>query len=515
MLTNKIVRIAESIFFIVIIAAVTTLLTESIYSHGKNKSNSEFVSYNQPVFQDTTSVRKGRAVLDEFSAAFESASSRISPSVVPIFAEQVVAVNNQFGAPDDQFKEFFGEDFFKRFFGNQNPNQKETVHSLGSGVIVTSDGYILTNNHVVQGSSKLTVVLNDKKKYTAKVVGADPQTDVAVIKIDANNLPAAALGNSDRLKIGQWVIAVGNPFQLMHTVTAGIISAQGRSSVGLAEYEDFIQTDAAINPGNSGGALSDLDGRVIGINTAISSPSGGSVGIGFAIPINMAKKVMDELINKGTISRGYLALVPQDITEDLAKALKLKNTEGVIVSNVQKDGPADKAGIKTGDIILKYNGEQINSSVQLRNLVAETNPGSKASIVILRNNDQKELNVKIGERPKEVAANDQNNNNNDNNSQGSYSSDRLGVAVQNITPDIASQLHYDGKGGVVVTGVQSGSAAEEAGLNTGDVIRQVNKQDISSSKDFENDISKVKKGDPIALLVQRGNTSFYVGITAS
>jgi serine protease Do len=237
---------------------------------------------------------QAQGLIQQLSDAFEAASSKASVSVVSIFAEQVVQIQNPYGMPDDAFKDFFGEDFFKRFFGAPQPKEeKQTVRSLGSGVIVTKDGYILTNNHVVEKADKLSVVIGDKKKFSAKVIGADPPTDVAVIKIDVENLPAAMLGDSDKVKVGQWVIAVGNPFQLMHTVTAGIISAKGRSSVGLADYEDFIQTDASINPGNSGGALADLEGQVIGINTAIASPSGGNIGIGFAIPI------IDIRINNG------------------------------------------------------------------------------------------------------------------------------------------------------------------------------------------------------------------------
>ena len=282
-------------------------------------------------------------LLSQISEAFEEAAANVSSSVVSIFAEQTVQVQSPFGLPDDAFKDFFGDDFFKRFFGTP-PSQehKRTVQSLGSGVIVTKDGYILTNNHVVANAEKLSVIIGDKKNYEAKIIGTDPPTDVAVIKIDANDLPAAILGDSDKVKVGQWVIAVGNPFHLFHTVTHGIISAKGRSSVGLADYEDFFQTDASINPGNSGGALADTEGNVIGINTAIASPSGGNVGIGFAIPINMAKKVMDDLISRGEVTRGYIGLIPKDINDDLAKALKLSGTEGVLVGDVDRAGPADK-----------------------------------------------------------------------------------------------------------------------------------------------------------------------------
>ena len=293
--------------------------------------------------------------LDQFSTAFESAAGRVNPSVVPIFAEQTQAVANPFASRNDPFRQFFGDDFFQRFFGGPQEEMKQKVRSLGSGVIMSADGYILTNNHVVDGAEKLWVTLENKKRYSASVVGRDPQTDVAVIKIEANGLPVAAIGDSDSLRVGQWVIAVGNPFQLMHTVTAGIISARGRSSMNLADYEDFIQTDASINPGNSGGALADLEGRVIGINTAILNPngSGGNVGIGFAIPINMARSIMGTLIADGSVTRGFLGLLPQDVGEDLQKALGLPSTTGALVGDVTAGGPAANAGLERGDVILQ------------------------------------------------------------------------------------------------------------------------------------------------------------------
>ena len=304
-----------------------------------------------------------RSVAEQLSEDFEAASEKVNPSVVPIFSKQVIVTQSPFTSPNDPFREFFGDDFFKRFFSTPGGEEKQTVHSLGSGVIVTKDGYILTNNHVVAGAQELTVVLSDNKKYTAKLVGTDPQTDVAVIKIDAKDLPAATLGNSEGVKVGQWVIAVGNPFQLMHTVTAGIISAKGRSRIGLADYEDFMQTDAAINPGNSGGALADLDGNVIAINSAINSPSGGNVGIGFAIPINMASQVMQALIAEGKVTRGYVGLLLQDLDEDLAKAMKLRSTEGALVGDVTAGGPGDKAGIQRGDVIIEMNGSKMEKQL--------------------------------------------------------------------------------------------------------------------------------------------------------
>ena len=452
---------------------------------------------------------QAQGLIQQLSDAFEAASSKASVSVVSIFAEQVVQIQNPYGMPDDAFKDFFGEDFFKRFFGAPQPKEeKQTVRSLGSGVIVTKDGYILTNNHVVEKADKLSVVIGDKKKFSAKVIGADPPTDVAVIKIDVENLPAAMLGDSDKVKVGQWVIAVGNPFQLMHTVTAGIISAKGRSSVGLADYEDFIQTDASINPGNSGGALADLEGHVIGINTAIASPSGGNIGIGFAIPINMAKQVMAELMSKGKIKRGYLDLNPQDIDEDLAKALKLKSTEGALVANVSPGGPAYKAGIKQGDVIVGFDGKSINGSTELRNMVAQLAPGTPAKITLLRNGRETQVTAILGERPKAQAGGAGREE-----EPQQATSQKLGLSVQTLTPDLAQQLGYKGEQGVIVADVVAGSAADDAGLQRGDLIKEVNRTAVRTAKDFEDKIKNLKSGDAAALLVRRGQNSVFVAIT--
>jgi len=443
----------------------------------------------------------------QLSEAFEYAAQRITVSVVPIFAESVVQVQNQFGMPDDQLKNFFGEDFFKRFFGQAAP-QTQTVRSLGSGVILSKDGLILTNNHVVARAEKLSVVLNDKKTYSAKVIGADPPTDVAVIKIDADGLPAASLGDSDQVKVGQWVIAVGNPFQLMHTVTAGIISAKGRSSMDLATYEDFIQTDASINPGNSGGALADLDGNVIGINAAIETPTGGSVGIGFAIPINMARQVMNQLIKTGKILRGYLDLYPQDINEELAKALKLKGTEGAMVAQVPAGGPADKAGVKQGDVITAYSGKKISGANELRNAVAQTPPGTSVTITLVRNGKEMDVKAVLGERPPDQAAQPQRKQEPE-----QMTSSKIGISIQSLTPDLADNLGYKNDRGVVIVNVVAGSAADDAGLQKGDLIKEVNKAPVRGAKDFDEKIRGLKKGDSVAFLVRRGENTFFAALT--
>jgi serine protease Do len=456
--------------------------------------------------QKSNASINGVDIASALSESFESASKKVSPSVVPIFAEQQVNVQNPFDMPGNPFRDFFGDDFFKRFFGSPGMESKQTIQSLGSGVIVSEDGYILTNNHVIDGADKLTVILGNNKKYSAKTVGTDPQSDVGVIKIKAKNLPTIHLGNSDNVKVGQWVIAIGNPFQLMHTVTAGIISAKGRSAVGLADYEDFFQTDASINPGNSGGALADLNGDVIGINTAITSPSGGNVGIGFAIPINMAKSVMKSLIAHGKVTRGYLGLLPQDIDENLAKALKIKTTEGALVGDVTKGKPADKAGIKQGDVIIKFNGQKVKNSTDLRNMVAAAQPKSKATIVLIRDGHEKTVDVILGERPLPQKSQSQE-------SQKEEMNTKLGLNIQNLTPEIAKQLGYENEPyGVVITEVKSESAADDAVLKPGDLIKEVNRVAVKSVHDFNKIVAKSKSGDSLALLIRRGNNSFFTAV---
>jgi len=481
-----------------------------IASSSSPPDKSDPVQANTENPQQASTAPQTRSILNQLSEAFENAANKVSSSVVSIFAEQVVQVQSPFGLPDDSLRDFFGDDFFRRFFDiPELKGEKRTVRSLGSGVIVSKDGYILTNNHVVENAQKLSVVIGDKKTYKAKVVGTDPKTDVAVIKIDAKDLPAATLGNSDECRVGQWVIAVGNPFSLMHTVTAGIISAKGRSEVSPATYEDFIQTDAAINPGNSGGALADLEGRVLGINTAIYSPSGsgGNVGIGFAIPINMAKQVMDALISKGKVTRGFLALTPQDIDEELAKALKLKSTEGSLVADVTAGGPADKAGIKKGDFIVEFNGKKVKDTTQLRNMVAQTLPGTSVKIVLLRDDQLKEVTAVVAEQPEERAKQPGREEKRE-----EETSKKLGLSIQDLTPDIAQQLGYQGESGVLVVDVDEGSPAEDAELQRGDLIKEVNRSGVRNVQDFRKVMAGLKSGDTAALYVRRGQNFFYTAI---
>jgi serine protease Do len=459
--------------------------------------------------QDQPTQAQLQALITEMSDVFESAANKVSAFVVPIYAEQVVRTSTQ--SSEDPFREFFGNDFFKRFFGVPSQPQTRTVRSLGSGVIVSADGHILTNNHVVAGANKLTVFLRGKRRLPAKVVGTDPLTDIAVVKIEAEGLPTAVLGDSDKVKVGEWVIAVGNPFALLRTVTHGIISATGRSSVGITTYEDFIQTDAPINPGNSGGALAGLDGHVIGINSAITSPSGGNVGLGFAIPINLARSVMDQLIAHGRVIRGFLGVSAQDIDPSLVGPLKLKDDNGALVSEVNPETPAARAGLKPGDVIIDFNGKPVNSSRDLSSLAAETAPGTRVKIVLLRDGEKLDLTATLAERPE---ATTQARPVKPGEGRGP-TAEKLGLTVQTLTPDIAKQLGYSGEKGVLITDVTPGSAGDEADLKAGDLIKEVDRVRVTSAEEFVAVVRAAKSGQVLAFLVQRGTGSFFVPVKIS
>jgi len=459
----------------------------------------------QPVeWRQNDGMAPGRALAEDFSSVFESAAERVSPAVLPIYADQV-----EEGGPlaDNPFGGFGGEDFLRRFFGLPGENsQGRVVHALGSGVVVSPDGLILTNNHVVENAQRLTVLMEDNTRLRAQVIGVDPLTDIAVVKVDARNLPTAVLGDSDELRVGQWVIAIGNPFELMHSVTQGIISARGRSNVGLAGYEDFLQTDASINPGNSGGALADLDGRVVGINTAISTTTGASIGLGFAIPINMAREVMNDLIQNGKVTRGYLGIVPQDIDQSLAEAMHLRDTQGALIGDVTAGGPGARAGIERGDIVIEFNGQPVRNSTDLRKMVADAKPDTRAQVVVLRNGRRQTLVATLAERPQPqreespaVPAQPQ--------------SDDLGLAVTPLTPELADRLGYRNQQGVIVARVDPGSLSEHAGLQVGDLIQKVGTVPVADVNAFQHAMTRLPSGYATALLVRRGESTFYAGIT--
>ena len=444
-------------------------------------------------------------IAEQLSNAFADVAARVTPSVVTVFTETDVKVQQQpfSGGPFDQF---FGDDFFKKFFQFPQPQGNMKRMGLGSGVIIDKDGIILTNNHVVDDADNIKVRLMDGREFEAKVKGVDPQTDLAVITIDAKDLQAIKMGNSDKARVGDWVLAIGSPLnpQLEHTVTSGIISAKGRSSVGLSQYEDYIQTDAAINPGNSGGALVNLKGELIGINSAIATQTGGFMGIGFAIPTNLAKKVTSDIIEKGKVIRGWLGVYIQDITPEIAKAMKLKVAKGVIVSKVQKDSPAEKAGLKEEDVILSFNGQKIDNSVELSTRVAGTSPETNVNLEILRDGNEKSISLKLGELTPEKTQL----------AQGKTSYSDIGLKISNISRDLANKYELSGdQKGVVVTAVDPNSISAQVGMHEGDVIMKLNRIEIKSVNDFNQEIQKVKPGGNVLFYVKRGNGNFFVAFT--
>jgi serine protease Do len=443
--------------------------------------------------------------LRDFNKAFVEIAKAVNPTVVTVFTEKVYKVQ---GIRSPFFNSPF-EDFFEEFFGRpvprrQQPEEREyRQQGLGSGVIVSKDGYILTNNHVIDDADTVYVRLMNDKTVPAKIVGADPKTDIAVLKIEEKDLPAIKMGDSDKLEVGEWVLAIGSPMSpnLAHTVTSGIVSAKGRSNVGLADYEDFIQTDAAINPGNSGGALINLDGELVGINTAIATRSGGFQGIGFAVPVNMAKFVMESLIKHGTVIRGYLGVYIQDIDETMAKAMKLPGTDGALVSDVTKDSPAAKAGLKQGDVILEMNGEKVKNTTQLRNTIAATMPGTKIKLKIWRDGKEKTVEVKLGKLESDKVAPE--------------TEEKLeslfGFKVKPFNAELAEQYGIESEhSGVIVVEVKPGSNAERAGLRKGDLIVAINRYKIKSMEDFNKAVEPLKKGDAVLLQVLRQNRNFFI-----
>ena len=431
----------------------------------------------------------------QLGKAFSAVAKEASPAVVGIKVQKKAIMTDRSTRFESPFGDDLGEQFFRRFFGQPGPNMPNPPGAVGqgSGFIVSKDGYIITNNHVVENADTITVSLQDRRELTATVVGTDPRSDVAVIKVDASDLPTVAVGDSDALEVGEWVVAVGNPFGLTHTVTAGIVSARGRSAVGIADYEDFIQTDAAINPGNSGGPLLNLKGEVVGVNTAIFSRSGGYMGIGFAIPINMVKGIKDQLVSTGTVTRGYLGVIIQNVTPDLAEGFGLKDAAGALVAQVADDSPAAKAGFKRGDVVVELNGKPVEEIGRFRNRVASLAPGATAEVTVLRDGKKVPLTVTIGTLPE---------------SAGSLASARtdsvgdLGVTVKNLTPDMADQLGMKDEEGVVVTAVAAGSPAEQAGLRPGMLIQEVNRTPVSDVAAFRSALKDAGDTKPILLLVR-------------
>lgn len=444
--------------------------------------------------------------LTQISDALSDVAAAVTPSVVNISTTKTVKQE----VPQNPF---FEDPFFRRFFGepdgSDNREREFKERSLGSGVIVSPDGYIVTNNHVVEGASEIKVVLSNKDEYKGKVIGADPKSDVAVVKIDAKGLPAISWGDSDKLRAGDLAMAVGSPFGLSQSVTLGIISAVGRANVGIADIEDFIQTDAAINPGNSGGALVNMRGELIGINTAIFSKTGGYQGIGFAVPEKMVKLVMDSLIKTGKVVRGWLGVSVQDVTPQLAKQFGVEQPEGALVGEVIKGSPAEKAGLKRGDVIVSFNGEKVEDSGHLRNMAASTPVGNKVKLEIIRDKKKVPVEVTVGEMPKEVAGGKEGG------AEAPGTSTALsGVTVQDLTPEAIDRLGLDkDTAGVLVTSVDSGSAADEAGLARGDVIMSINRKPVKNVRAYNGELRKLGKGEPVLLLINRQGAVLWMSIS--
>jgi serine protease Do len=427
--------------------------------------------------------------------------ARVAPAVVTIRSERVVRqADFPQGGPDDLFQQFFGRQ------GRRLQPQPREEGGLGSGVIVTPDGYILTNNHVVDRANQIRVELTDRRSFVAKVVGTDEPSDLAVLKIEAAALPTLPVGDARKVRVGDVVLAIGNPLGVGQTVTMGIVSAKGRATgVSDGGFEDFLQTDAPINQGNSGGPLVDTRGELVGINSQILTPSGGSIGIGFAIPADMAQNVMQQLIKTGTVRRAKMGVTVQGVTSDLAQSLGLKDVRGALVSGVESGSPASKAGIERGDVILTFNGEPVSDSNSLRNRVASSQPGSSANVTLLRNGREETKQVVLGELAgARLASNDRE----DGGNRGRY-----GMTVTPLTPDVARELGVRAKSGLVVEGVAPASAASEAGIREGDVIVEVNRQPVNNLAQFQEAV-KSNGNRPALLLVNRQGNEIFLALAA-
>ena len=447
-------------------------------------------------------------LLKQIDQGFVQVFEKVAPSVVIV---EALKKDDDDGDADFSRFDFLFRDREEADPSKDTPKEKPRLlrrpRSEGSGFIIRADGFILTNQHVVVDSEKLEVRLKDGRRLPANLIGADEGTDIAVIKIDGadkEDLAAVRLGDSDSLEVGEWIIAIGNPFGLEHTVTAGIVSAKGRF-IGQGSYDDFIQTDAAINPGNSGGPLINLKGEVVGINTAIFSRTGGNIGIGFAIPINLAKELLPELQEKGKVTRGWLGVYIQKVTSDIAESLGLDSADGALVADIMPESPAAKAGMEVGDVIVEFDGHAVKESTELPMIVARTPIGKSVDVEVVRRGKHKRLSVEVDElREEEVAA-----------ATGDQS-EQFGLSVQNLTPEIAESLGLDPETkGVVVAGVEPGSVAEDAGLQRGDVILEVNRKTVESLADYRKAITGTEKGKSVLFLVRRGDNTIFLALKPS
>jgi len=435
-----------------------------------------------------------RITAKDWRNAFVQVAKKVQPSVVSIRSERTVTVSPGEGFGEDFFKGTPFEDFFKQHGG---PPTKRRQMGEGSGVIVDPKGYILTNYHVVTGADKLTIRLFDGRELKGTVQGTDPKTDLAVVHVEAKDLPLATLGDSDKIQVGEWAIAIGSPFGLEETVTVGVISAKGRTGLGTGTYEDFIQTDASINPGNSGGPLVNIDGEVIGINAMIISPG---QGIGFAIPINLAKSIMTELIKTGKVIRPWVGIGLQNLTPELMKGFNVKEKEGALISQVYEGSPAEKAGLKVGDIIVQIDGKKIKDSQDVVREVLKRQIDQKIQFEVIRDGKRVEVSVNTTQMPSTPTER----------KPAGPGKEWFGLRVSTVTPDIAKQLGLAKAEGVVIEGVEMGSAAQDAGLRKGDVILEVNRQRIKDENDYRNAMEKIKPGQGVLLLVSREGSTFFV-----
>ncbi len=446
------------------------------------------------------------ATATETAKAFTAVTKSVAPAVVFIKAtKQTVTTGNMM--PDmNGLQGQIPDEMLRRFFGDRLPQSPMPRHSQpmvgeGSGFLISKDGYILTNNHVVGGANKLEVTLHDGRKMEAKAVGTDERTDVALIKIEGQELPVLPMGDSDAIEVGEWVLAIGSPFGLTGTVTSGIISAKGRDGMGITDYENFLQTDAAINPGNSGGPLVNLQGQAVGINTAIISRSGGYNGIGFAIPMNMAKQICDQLMEHGSVTRGYLGVMIQPLTAELAKSFGLGDVTGVLVGDVSGDGPAARIGLQRGDVIVKFNGDAVKDTTSFRNRVAMVKPETSVNLEVLRDGQSKSFTLQVGKLPETDAVAAVEN----------QSVQSWGLTVQSLDPQLAEKLGVESTQGVVVTQVDPNSVAASAGIQPGMVIKEVNRKAVTNAREFDEAAKAAQDSDSLLLLVQmEGRTRYLV-----
>ena len=460
---------------------------------GKANATEKAAVTNPPATLKLAEVNEGPS-----KTTFAPIVKAVLPSVVNISSSKVVkAQGMEQMQMDPMFRQFFGDEG-----GRFNVPKDRREKALGSGVIVSPEGYILTNNHVVDGATDVKVTLSDKRELQARIVGTDPKTDVAVLKIEADNLKPLTIGDSSQVEVGDVAIAIGDPFGVGQTVTKGIISAKGRGGLGIEDYEDFLQTDAPINPGNSGGALVNDRGELIGINTAIiSHGSGGSQGIGFAVPANLARQVMDQILKNGKVVRAYLGILPQDVTPSMAKAFGAKEARGIVVGDVSPSSPAQASGIQRGDILLEVNGKPVSDSNQLRMNISMMPPGTNVKLKVIRNGSQRDFSVKLAELPTETTKL--------NSQEESGDKALYGVEVSNLNPQVAAELNLPVRTtGVVVSGLDPSSKMADSGLRRGDVIQEVNHQSVKNTSEFQSAIRKA--GDDPLLLVNRGGRTLYI-----